>query len=75
MVADVRAGHDGRRGAKAPVRYLNCPRCRLSIRPRALSPRVVHCPRCTARTGALVELFASTLPAERLYRGEGARDR
>lgn len=71
MLADA---HSGRR-AKAPARYLNCPRCRLSIRPRAMSLQLVHCPRCSARTNTLVELFASPLPAERLYSGEGARDR
>ena len=75
MLADAHAGRDGGRGADAPVRYLNCPRCRLSIRPRALSLQHVHCPRCAARTNTLVELFASPLPAERLYGGEGARDR
>ena len=61
--------------AEAPVRYLTCPRCRLSIRPRALSLQLVHCPRCVARTRTLVELFASTLPAERLYSSEDADDR
>ena len=62
-------------GAEAPVRYLTCPRCRLSIRQRALSLQLIHCPRCVARTRTLVELSASTLPAERLYSDEGARDR
>jgi hypothetical protein len=28
---------------------------------------MVHCPRCVARTRTPVELFASTLPGERLY--------
>lgn len=62
-------------GAEAPGQYLTCPRCRLSIRPRAPSLQLVHCPRCVARTRTLVELFASTLPAERLYSDEDARDR
>ena len=53
------------REASAP--YLICPRCRLSIRLRGPSLRIVHCPRCVARTRTLVELFASTLPAEQLY--------
>lgn len=75
MPAEIHAGHDAGRGADAPVRYLSCPRCRLSIRPRALSPHLVHCPRCAARTSTVVELFASPLRAERLYSGEGARDR
>jgi hypothetical protein len=62
-------------GAEAPVQYLTCPRCRLSIKPRSPSLQMIHCPRCVARTRTLVELFASTLPAEQLYSGEGARDR
>ena len=74
MLADVHAVHGGR-GANAPVQYLTCPRCWLSIRQSALPLHLVHCPRCAARTSALVELFASTLPAERLYSGEGGRDR
>ena len=72
---DARALATRSSGAEAPARYLTCPRCRLSIRPRALSLQLVHCPRCVARARTLVELFASTLPAERLYSGEGARDR
>ena len=72
---DARALATRASGAQAPGRYLTCPRCRLSIRPRALSPHLVHCPRCAARSRTLVELFASTLPAERLYSGQGARDR
>jgi hypothetical protein len=51
----------------ASARYLNRPRCRRSIRPRPGSPRIVHCPRCVARSHALVELFASALPADRRY--------
>jgi hypothetical protein len=57
------------------VRDASCPRGRPSIRPRALSLQLVHSPHCTARTSTLVELFASTLPAERLDGSEGARDR
>lgn len=75
MLVDVHSARDGGRGARGPVRYLTCPRCRLSIRPRAPSLHLVHCPRCAARANTLVELFASTLPAERLYGGGGARDR
>lgn len=59
---------------EAPARYLNCPRCRLSIRPGALSLHIVHCPRCVARSRAVVEMFVSTLPADQLY-GDGGRVR
>jgi hypothetical protein len=58
-------------GTGAPTRYLHCPRCRLSIRPRAISLHLIHCPRCVARSRTLVELFASPLPAERLHSDSG----
>lgn len=48
--------------------FLNCPRCGLSIVPRAERLRVEHCPRCLARCRTVVELFASRLPTEELYR-------
>jgi hypothetical protein len=48
-------------------RYLNCPRCGLSIVPRAEWLGVEHCPRCLARCRTVVELFASRLPTEELY--------
>jgi hypothetical protein len=42
--------------------YLNCPRCRLSIRmPRAASIAPQHCPRCTARLGVASPLFSSSM--------------
>ena len=72
MTGDVEHGNVGAASAggldrEASGPYLNCPRCRLSIRLRGPSLRMVHCPRCVARTRTLVELFASTLPAEQLY--------
>ena len=73
MTGDV--GHDNIGAAsargldrEASPPYLICPRCRLSIRLRGPSLRIVHCPRCVAHTRTLVELFASALPAEQLYR-------
>ena len=48
--------------------YLNCPRCGLSIVPRAEWLRVEHCPRCLARARTVVELFVSPLPTQELYR-------
>src|ERR1700727_2495403 len=56
----------------AEVIYLNCPRCGLTVTPKANWLAVEHCPRCIARRGALVKLLASTLPAEALY-AESAR--
>lgn len=47
--------------------YLNCPRCGLSITPRAPWLRAEHCPRCLARSRTLVTLFTSTLPTSELY--------
>ena len=67
MSPDVGSAAASNSGAAAPTRYLHCPRCRLSIRPRATSLHVIHCPRCVARSRTLVELFASPLPAERLH--------
>jgi hypothetical protein len=44
----------------------------LTITPKADWLAVEHCPRCIARRGILVALFASTLPVDALY-GEDAR--
>lgn len=66
-------GGEGRMSAppppatQAPRVYLNCPRCGLTIAPKADWLAIEHCPRCVARYHTLVSLFASTLPkAERL---------
>lgn len=48
--------------------HLNCPRCGLTITPRASRLTTIeHCPRCRARAGVEVGLFASTLPTGELY--------
>lgn len=47
--------------------YLNCPRCGLTITPKAAWLTVEHCPRCLARGRVVVSLFASTLAARELY--------
>jgi hypothetical protein len=47
--------------------HLNCPRCRLTITPKATWLTIAHCPRCVARCGVLISLFASILTAEELY--------
>jgi hypothetical protein len=53
--------------ANASLRYLNCPRCRLSIALRPHRASIRHCPRCVARDSRLVEMFISTLAADALY--------
>jgi hypothetical protein len=47
--------------------FLNCPRCGLSIKPKARWLAPEHCPRCLARARIPVRLFSSTLPAAELY--------
>jgi hypothetical protein len=57
--------------------YLNCLHCGLTITPKVEWLAVEHCPRCIARRGVLVTLFASSLPAHALYAAEaqpGTRD-
>lgn len=49
--------------------YLHCPRCRLSIRCRAASLAIEHCPRCLARARLTVPLFTSSLPGTQLHAG------
>ena len=51
--------------------YLNCPHCGLTIAPKADWLAVEHCPRCIARRGVLVTMFASSLPADALYAADG----
>src|SRR5437588_7138010 len=48
----------------------NCPRCGLTITPKASWLTIEHCPRCIARNGLAVRLFASTLPTDELYAPE-----
>ena len=52
--------------------FLNCPRCGLSIRPKARWMTVEHCPRCLARARVAVEMIPSPLPASELYHEGGA---
>jgi hypothetical protein len=47
--------------------FLNCPRCGLSIKPKARWLALEYCPRCMARARVPVKLFSSTLPAAELY--------
>lgn len=57
---------DDNRVSKAQS-FLNCPRCRLSLKPKAAWLSVEYCPRCIARSGIPVRLFPSALPAAELY--------
>jgi hypothetical protein len=52
--------------------FLNCPRCGLSIRPKARWMTIERCPRCLARARVAVKLFRSSLPAAELYHEGGA---
>ncbi len=47
-----------------------CPRCGLRIELRARWLTITHCPRCTARSRTIVELFSSRVPAEVLCAGD-----
>lgn len=46
--------------------YLNCPRCRLTVRlrPDAIAPE--HCPRCEHRHGVREPVFLSPTPSRLL---------
>jgi hypothetical protein len=54
------------------VSFLNCPRCGLSIRPKARGSTIEHCPRCSTRASIQVKLFSSPLPTAELYRDGSA---
>jgi hypothetical protein len=58
--------------SRRPAPFLNCPRCGLSIRPKARWMAIEHCPRCLARARVVVNMFPSSLPATELYREGGA---
>ena len=51
--------------------YVNCPRCRLTVRLRhdALTPE--YCPRCQARHGVQSKVYLSATPA-RLFARPGS---
>ena len=54
---------------RGPV-FLNCPRCRLSIKPRRSWLAIEHCPRCLACARIPVRLFSSPLPPGELYQDD-----
>jgi hypothetical protein len=45
------------------VSYVNCPRCRLTVRVPIYSPAPEHCPRCEARHGVQERVFLSPTPS------------
>ena len=46
--------------------YVNCPRCRLTVRLRADSIAPEHCPRCAAKHGVRERVFLSPQPSRLL---------
>jgi len=48
------------------VSYVNCPRCRLTVRVRADDLAPEHCPRCAARHGVHERVFMSPQPSRLL---------
>ena len=54
--------------------YVNCPRCRLTVRlrPDVLAPE--HCPRCAARHGVEEKVYLSATPARLFVRPEAAAE-
>jgi hypothetical protein len=43
--------------------YVNCPRCRLTVRLSVDSLAPAHCPRCEARHGLQEPVFLSSMPS------------
>jgi hypothetical protein len=48
-------------------RFLNCPRCGLTIEPRRRWLTIEHCRRCLAHARIPVRMFSSSLSAAELY--------
>ena len=63
---------DGRAASRRAAQFLNCPRCGLSIRPKARWLAIEHCPRCLAHARVAVKMFSSPLSVAELYREGGA---
>jgi hypothetical protein len=53
--------------ASGSASFLKCPRCGLSVTPRASWLTIEHCPRCIARDRTPVKLIRSPLPAVEHY--------
>jgi uncharacterized paraquat-inducible protein A len=43
--------------------YVNCPRCRLTVRVRADALAPAHCPRCAHKHGVREPVFLSETPS------------
>jgi len=43
--------------------YLNCPRCRITVRLRADAIAPEHCPRCERKHGVREAVFLSSTPS------------
>jgi hypothetical protein len=71
VFADMMSTEDPAANRRAAP-FLNCPRCGLSIRPKARWMTIEHCPRCLARARVAVKMFPSPLPAAELYHEGGA---
>jgi hypothetical protein len=48
------------------VSYVNCPRCRLTVRLGAFSFAPEHCPRCERKHGVKERVFLSPQPSRLL---------
>jgi len=67
----------GKTGLPGAVTHLHCPRCGLTITPKADWLVVDYCPRCLARRHVVMRMFGSTLTADELYapNSRAGRDR
>jgi len=59
-------------GRARALSFLNCPRCGLSVRPKARWLTIEYCPRWTAPPWIPVRLFSSALPTVEPLYGEGS---
>jgi hypothetical protein len=50
--------------------YMNCPRCRLTVRLRADALAPEHCPRCASRHGVKEPVFLSPTPSRLFKRSQ-----
>ena len=65
---------DDRTASTPGASFLNCPSCGLTIRAKAYRMAIEYCPRCIARSGTPVRLFASTLATIELYASDAIPD-
>jgi hypothetical protein len=53
-------------GGRREMSYVNCPRCRLTVRLRADALAPEHCPRCERKYGVRERVFLSPQPSRLL---------